>query len=245
MDYSALPEIQHKPLVEKTLAALEVLLVSGIVSFPLASLPFSIFFKQKTGSLIDNVNVLCAFMLLESTVTFILLAAILKIHGERIRDMGWSWNRWKSNLSLGLALVPALLLINVIVNLVFRICLPQYCIKENPLTKSIHTPQHLALFILMVLIAGGIKEELQRAFILRRFSRYLGGAGVGLVLWSLVFGFGHYVQGAQGVTVTAICGFAFGVLYLLRGSLIGPMAAHGMYDTLALLIFWFMLNPLK
>jgi len=241
MDYSALPtdEPQHRPLVEKSLAVLEVLLLSGIISGSLASLPFSIFFGKKMDLMAGDAKILSAFLLLESTFTFLLLAAILGIHGERIRDMGLSWDRWKSHLSLGLALVPFLFLINGIVTYVFRIYLPKYCLEQNPLIANIHTPQQLVLFIFAALIAGGIKEELQRAFILRRFSRYLGGAGVGLVLWSLVFGAGHYVQGVQGMTVTAILGFAFGAMYLLRGSLIGPIVAHGMYDALVLLLYWF------
>jgi membrane protease YdiL (CAAX protease family) len=239
MDYSALPaDPQHKPLVEKSLAVLEVLLLSGIISDSLAYLPFSIFFG-KNVNIISDVKIESAFLLLKSTIAFLLLAAILGIHGERIRDMGLSWDRWKSHLSLGLALVPILFLIHVIVASIFRIYLPKYYMEQNPLTASIHTPLQLVLFIFAALIAGGINEELQRAFILRRFNRYLGGAGVGLVLWSLAFGAGHYVQGVEGMTVTAIYGFAFGVIYLLRGSLIAPMAAHSAYNTLALLLNWF------
>jgi uncharacterized protein len=241
MDYSAFPidEPQHKPLIEKSLAVLEVLLLSGIISSSLAYLPFSLFYGKKVNVVASDVNILSAFLLLESIITFLLLAAILGIHGERIRDMGLSWDRWKSHLSLGLALVPILFFINVIGAFVFRVYLPKYYAEQNPLTAIIHTPQQLALFIFAALITGGIKEELQRAFILRRFSRYLGGSGVGLVLWSLAFGAGHYVQGVQGMTVTAILGFAFGVMYLLRKSLIGPIVAHGMYDALVLLLYWF------
>jgi membrane protease YdiL (CAAX protease family) len=232
-------EPQPKPLVEKSLAVLEVLLLSGIISSSLAYLPFSIFFGKEVNFMAGDVKTLSAFLLLEATFTFLLLAAILGIHGERIRDMGLSWDRWKSHLSLGLALVPLLFFINVIVNAVFRVYLPKYYLEQNPLTTNIHTLQQLVLFIFSALIAGGIKEELQRAFILRRFNRYLGGASVGLVLWSLAFGAGHYAQGAQGMTVAVVYGFAFGVMYLLRGSLIAPMAAHGAYNTLVLLLYWF------
>jgi membrane protease YdiL (CAAX protease family) len=221
------------------MAVLEVLLLSGIISSALTSLPFSIFFRKAVDLGASDVKTLSAFLLLESTFTFLLLAAILRIHGERIRDMGLSWDRWKSHLSLGLALVPLLFLINVIINAVFRAYLPKYYLEQNPLTTGIHTPQHLVLLIFSALMAGGIKEELQRAFILRRFHQCLGGAGMGLVLWSLAFGAGHYVQGVQGMTVAVIYGFAFGAIYLLRKSLIAPMAAHGAYNTLVLLLYWF------
>jgi membrane protease YdiL (CAAX protease family) len=41
------------------------------------------------------------------------------------------------------------------------------------------------------------------------------------------------------MTVAVIYGFAFGAIYLLRKSLIAPMAAHGAYNTLVLLLYWF------
>jgi uncharacterized protein len=247
MDYSALPadEPRHKPLVVKLLAILEVLLVSGIISSALAFLPFSIFLGKKAHLLTTDVKILSAFLLLESTLTFLLLAAILGLRGERIRNLGLSWDHWKSHLSLGLALVPFLFLFNLIVAAIFRVYLPKYYMEQNPLTNIIHSPQQLALFIFSALIAGAIKEELQRAFILKRFRQCLGGAGLGLVLWSLAFGAGHYEQGWQGVTVAVIYGFAFGLVYLIRGSLIAPIVAHGTYNSLVLLIYWCASGRLK
>jgi uncharacterized protein len=246
MDYTALPadEPRHKPLVERLLAILEILLISGIISSALAYLPFSIFLGKKANPLTD-VRTLSAFLLLESTLTFLFLAGILGLHGERIRDMGLSWAHWKSHLSLGLALVPFLFLFNLIVAAIFRVYLPKYYMEQNPLINIIHSPQQLALFIFSALIAGAIKEELQRAFILRRFSQCLGGAGLGLVLWSLAFGAGHYEQGWQGITVAVIYGFVFGLVYLIRGSLIAPMVAHGTYNSLVLLIYWCIAGRLK
>jgi membrane protease YdiL (CAAX protease family) len=90
------------------------------------------------------------------------------------------------------------------------------------------------------LIAGGIKEELQRAFILTRFREHLGGAGLGLLLWSIGFGAGHYVQGIQGVVIATIYGLIFGIVYILSRSLIAPIIAHSAYDTVVLLAYWFL-----
>jgi membrane protease YdiL (CAAX protease family) len=98
----------------------------------------------------------------------------------------------------------------------------------------------LVLLIISVLIAGGIKEELQRAFILIRFRDHLGGARLGLVLWSIAFGAGHYVQGFQGMVIAGLFGLVFGTIYLLRGNLIAPMVSHGLYDMVALLGYWFL-----
>jgi membrane protease YdiL (CAAX protease family) len=241
MDYSDLSgdEPRRKTPVERLLALFEVFLLSGLVSSALAFLPLFILHGNKVDLLASDTKIVSAFLLLESAITFILLALILGIHGGKIRDLGLHWDGWKTDLSIGLALVPILFLTSAAVTSIFRIYLPQYYIEQNPLTENIKTPLQLVLFIFSALVAGGVKEELQRAFILRKFSRYLGGAGLGLVLWSLAFGAGHSAQKGPGIAAAVIYGLAFGIIYLIRGSLIAPIVAHGMYDTLALLLYWF------
>jgi membrane protease YdiL (CAAX protease family) len=240
MDYSPYPyQLPQKPWIDRLLAFFEVLMLSGIISSVLASLIFAGLYRKNADLMTANAKILTAFILLESALTFLFLLIILKAHGETISGLGLRWIRWKSNFLIGLACAPFLLIINAFIALIFRNFLPDYYLETNPLTESIQTPLQLCLFIFTALIAGGIKEELQRAFIIRRFSRYLGGAGLGLLLWSFAFGAGHYVQGVQGIVTATIYGLIFGLLYLIRGSLIGPMVAHGAYDTLALLLFWF------
>jgi len=73
---------------------------------------------------------------------------------------------------------------------------------------------------------GGIKEEFQRAFILRRFEQHLGGATAGLVIFSLVFGAGHFIQGWDVTIVTALLGLFWGALYLRRGSFSASAVSH-------------------
>jgi uncharacterized protein len=246
MEYEPLPaNAPRKPLIEKFLALFEVLLLSGLVSNSLAALPFSLIYGKNAGFITEDVRILSAFLLLEAAITFILLLAILKSRGETIRDLGLQVDRWKSHLLTGLAVVPFLFLITFAADFIFLTCFPEQYLKRNPLTEIISTPQQLALLIFSALIAGGIKEELQRAFILRRFSRYLGGAGLGLVLWSLAFGAGHYLQGPQAIAATAIIGFVLGAIYLLRRSLIAPIFAHSAFNTLQLLLYWFTAGQFK
>ncbi len=227
------------PLADRFQAFIEVLLLSGLISSYLAALIFSAFHGNGVDLLAMDAAIVSLFVLLEAAFTLLLLVAILKAHRETFCSLGLRWKRWKFYLLLGLGLVPFFFLINALAASVFRVYLPKYYIELNPLTKTIQTPQQLTLFIISALVAGGIKEELQRAFILSRFRRYLGGAWLGLVLWSLAFGAAHYVQGVQGITIATLYGFIFGVVYLLSGSLIAPIVAHGVYDTLALLAYWF------
>ena len=139
---------------------------------------------------------------------------------------------------IGIGIVPFLFLVNVLVMVGLRIFMPAYAPERNPLMHIIHSPLQLGLFVFSALIAGGIKEELQRAFIITLFHEHLGGAKLGLVLWSVAFGAGHYIQGVAGALIAGILGFIFGAVYLLRGSILAPMVAHGLYNTLSLLGYW-------
>ena len=233
------PAVPRKSWIDRIQALIEVLLLAGLMSSILAALPFAL---RPNGRehLLGDVRMMAGYILLEAIITLLLLFLVLKAHGETLASLGIHWNQWRTNVLLGLATVLVLFVLNYIISLIFQFYLPRYYLERNPLTDLIRTPKDLLLFIGTALIAGGFKEEFQRAFILRRFQAYLGGAQVGLVLWSVVFGFGHYIQGAQGVVTAGLFGMIFGILYLMRGSLVAPIVAHGIYDTLALLGYWFL-----
>ena len=71
---------------------------------------------------------------------------------------------------------------------------------EHPLQELIRTPGDVALFAIVVVVAGGVREELQRAFLLHWFERSLGGGGFGVVVTSPSFGAGHLLQGSDAVS---------------------------------------------
>ena len=233
------PGFPRETWADRLQAVFEVLLLSGPVSTILAYILFYGFQKKPSANPLSDAKFFCAFILLESGIALLLLTAIVRFHRETFLSLGLRWERWKFHLMIGLALVPFLFLINAAVAIFFKLYLPQYFIEKNPIIELIHTPQQLILIIFSALIAGGIKEELQRAFIITRFRRHLGGAGIGLVLWSIAFGLGHYVQGVQGIAVATLYGLIFGLLYILSGSLTAPIIAHGVYDALVLLAYWF------
>jgi membrane protease YdiL (CAAX protease family) len=246
MEFDSSPaQIPGKSWIDRLQAFVEVLLLSGLVSGFLAAAVLPLFHIRNMEQLLQDTRLLSTYLLLESAISLLLLAGILKLHGETIGSIGFRWNHWKRNLLLGLALVPFLFVINGIISIIFKLYLPKYYMEENPLIQNVHTPQQLALFVFSAVIAGGFKEEMQRAFILNRFQRYLGGAAAGLLIWSLGFGAGHYLQGVQGVVIASLYGFIFGVIYLASGSLIAPIAAHGAYDALAILAYWFLSDKLK
>ncbi len=88
---------------------------------------------------------------------------------------------------------------------------------------------------MLVIVAGGIREELQRAFLLHRFEQHLGGARVGVVVLSTAFGLGHYVQGWDAVVTTGVLGAFWAVLFLDRRSSIAPVVSHAGFNSLEIL----------
>jgi membrane protease YdiL (CAAX protease family) len=225
--------------IDRLQALLEVLVLAGLLSSAIAYLPFALS-GISHEALIGRARVIALFVLLEACITVALLMLILRAHGESLRYLGWRRGCLRADVLIGLLVVPVLFLMSGLVSLFFRSFLPRYYSEQNLLLETIRSPGDLVLFIISALFAGGIKEELQRAFVLIRFREYLGGATLGLILWSTFFAYGHYLQGVQGSVVAGLFGFLFGVIYLVRGSLVAPVVAHSVYDAAALLGYWFL-----
>jgi membrane protease YdiL (CAAX protease family) len=242
MDTIDEPVQKRSTWADRVQALLEVALVGGIVSSYIAFLPF--YLRGGTEeSLLQNVRLLAVMLLSEAAITVLLIALLLQLHRQTWRDLGWRLDRLKSNIGLGLAVVPLLFATNIVVAAFVRHYLPRFYTERNPLIEGIQTRADLALFLCAAVLAGGVKEELQRAFILGRFRGHLGGALPGLILWSAVFGAGHYIQGVQGAFAAGLFGLLFGIVYLARASLVPPMVAHTVYDVAALLGYWFFRTP--
>ena len=108
-------------------------------------------------------------------------------------------------------------------------------VPSNPLEQLATTPEHAALFSLVAILAGGLREELQRAFMLRRFEQYLGGAVVGVWVISIAFGLGHLMQGWDAVITTGTLGAFWAWMYLRRRSSIAPIVSHAGFNSLEIL----------
>ena len=94
----------------------------------------------------------------------------------------------------------------------------------------------------VAVLAGGVREEIQRAFILHRFEQRLGGALVGVLAFGVVFGAGHYVQGWSVVIITALLGMLWSVVYLVRRSVVAPMVSHASFNLIEVIGFMVLLG---
>jgi len=189
-----------------------------------------------------DVSHLVVYLTLESSLTLGIILILLWTGGRRLRDLGWANRSWWKESLAGVAVVPLLFGATIFVGFLFRILLPQYVSETNPLLEMIQDGTDLGLLLFSSIFVGGIKEELQRAFILVHFRNHLGGAVPGLILWSVFFGAGHSFQGVDFAVAAGVLGLLFGLLYLWRRHLAAPIVAHALYDVVTLLIFWGLLR---
>ncbi len=217
---------------ERLTAVLEVLLCSGlptqlVIGQLLAFAGFPPFGPDGEPRAIP----VFALTLCDTVVLIALIAALLHAHGERLRDLIAGSRPARREAVLGFVLVPLLFLgVGVTVTLLRRLAPWTHNVPSNPFERLMQTPGEAGVFALVVIIAGGLREEVQRAFLLTRFERWLGGPLVGLVLVSAAFGAGHILQGWDAAIATGLLGVAWGVLYLRRRSAVAPIVSHAGYN---------------
>ena len=106
-------------------------------------------------------------------------------------------------------------------------------VPDNPLAALLRTPRDIVIFAVVVVVAGGVREEVQRAFVLHRFGQHLGGAALGLVaVQPGVRARAPACRAATPRSSPASLGFTWGALYLRRGSVVAPMVSHALFNLL-------------
>ena len=171
--------------------------------------------------------------LVDAAVLITLILWFLRYHGESARSIFLGGRSIGREVRLGALLVPGLVLF-VLLTLTFIQNFAPWLhnVEENPLESLLQTPRDAIIFGLVAIVAGGVREEVQRAFILHRFEEHLGGAPVGLVVFSVVFGAGHLIQGWDAALVTTMLGVVWGVVFLSRRSVIAPIVSHAGFNVL-------------
>ena len=132
----------------------------------------------------------------------------------------------------GVVSFPLVIVVVVTLMVAIRRFVPSlHNVPENPLEGLIGTGANAWVFLLVVIVAGGIREELQRAFLLHRFRHDLGRPWMGLLITSLAFGLGHTLQGFDAAVVTGTLGAIWGAMYLTRGSALASVVSHSLFNS--------------
>ena len=178
-----------------------------------------------------------AVSLLDTAALVGLMVWLTRARGERVAAL-WLGPRpvW-SEAMRGLALVPAVLALAIGVVAVLRIFVPAlHNVATNPFeTLARGGPVDAAVLGAVAVVAGGFREELQRAFLLDRFERHLGGTVCGVVVTSVGFGLGHALQGWDVAVATAALGAFWAVLFVRRRSAVAPLVSHAGFNALEIL----------
>ena len=131
----------------------------------------------------------------------------------------------------GIALVPAVFVLVLLILMVILGIAPHlHNVARNPLEDMLQTRGDAMIFGIVVMIAGGVREEIQRGFIVHRFDTFLGGGLVGVVVYSAVFGLGHIEQGYDAAIATGTLGVVWGLTYVVRRSIVAPMVSHAAFN---------------
>lgn len=169
----------------------------------------------------------------DTAVLIGLVLTFLARSGERPRDLLVGVRSPTREVWIGLLLVPALFMVMVLTQLlVYTVAPSLHNVPVNPFNAFLQSPALRWAFLILVVIAGGIREEVQRAFLLHRFEQRLGGPAVGLVVTSVAFGLGHTVQGWDAAIITALLGACWGLTYLARRSAIANVVSHATFNVL-------------
>jgi membrane protease YdiL (CAAX protease family) len=233
------PAPRRALFAERAVAALEVLICSG---FPTQILLIGILtgfgmpVHTEPGRL--SPSFVFALSLMDTVLVLALIYFFLHVHGESRDELTRGRRAVLREIPLGILLVPVLFLLVAAVRALVLTFAPELDnVERNPFEDMMQTRGDTLAFGVVVMIAGGVREEIQRAFVLRRFQQYLGGGAVGLVVFSVLFGLGHIEQGMDAALATAVLGAAWGIIYLLRGSVVAPMVSHALFNLAQLVVY--------
>ncbi|HTK29382.1 MAG TPA: type II CAAX endopeptidase family protein [Vicinamibacterales bacterium] len=221
-------------IADRATALIEVLVCSDYpTQFALATLFGALGFRPFDAHGTLQVGYVVWLSLLDACLLVGLIVALLAAHGERPSEVFFGGRPAARELSTGVPMIVIALGLGIAVLAPIQHFAPWlHTVPHNPLEALMRSPRNALLFAGVVIVAGGIREEVQRAFILHRFEQSLGGGAIGVVLSSAAFGAGHLLQGADAAIATGVLGAFWGIVYLRRRSILAPMVSHAGFDLL-------------
>jgi len=179
-----------------------------------------------------TVSLLDAFLIISLVVFF------LRVHHESPRQVLLGVRPRLREALFGIAILPAVFMFVMIARILLMKYAPQlHNVTNNPLEDMLRSRQDAIVFAVVVVLAGGVREEVQRGFIAHRFGQYLGGATAGVLIYSVFFGLGHFEQGYDAMILTGILGLIWGFVYLARRSVVAPVVSHAGFNLAQLLTY--------
>lgn len=228
----ALPAVRPVLPVERVSAILEIILCSGfptqlLLIFVLRGFGMSL--ESADGGL--NPSFIFTISMLDAVLVIGLVVLLLRAHHESPGNVLLGRVRLLREALVGVGLIPITFFVVVLILAVVLTYAPHlHNVARNPLEDMLRNRTDAAIFAVVVMIAGGVREEVQRGFIVHRFGQYLGGGAFGVVFYSVLFGLGHFEQGWDASIATAVLGAFWGFIYLRRRSIVAPVVSHAGFN---------------
>lgn len=221
---------------ERATALLEVLMCSDFPTQAALAATFAAFgFRPQSDGTLSLAYVV-ALSLADTALLIGLIVLLLRARGESPSDVFFGGRPLLPEARAGVPLMFVAFAVAMVVMVAAQAIAPWlHTVARNPLQDLVTTPRDAAVFAVVLIVAGGVREEVQRAFLLRRFERWLGGARVGLIVTSVAFGAGHFIQGADAAVATAALGAYWGSVYLRRRSIAAPVVSHAGFNVVQIL----------
>ena len=217
---------------ERVLALIEVILCSGFpTQLVLVGLLAGFGMKGQTTDGAISPHFLFTVSLLDAALVIGLIVFLLRSHGESVREVLIGRVQVVREVLFGFALIPIVfMLVVAVLGLVLTFAPHLHNVIKNPLEGMLRTRLDAAIFAVVVMVAGGVREEMQRGFIVHRFEGYLGGGLAGVLFYGVLFGLGHFEQGWDASLATGSLGVLWGLVYLRRRSIIAPVVSHAGFN---------------
>ena len=172
-----------------------------------------------------------AITLIDTVVVITLMHVFLADGNESTRRVFFGDRPWTREAGLGVVLTPVVLIGALSLVAVLKGFLPSlHNVPISPFESFLHPRWRALVFTVVAMVAGGVREELQRGFLLHRFEQSLGGMTVGLAVFSVAFGAFHYTQGWDVAIATGALGLFWGWLYMRRRSVVASMVSHAGFN---------------
>jgi membrane protease YdiL (CAAX protease family) len=235
---AAYPPAAQSPVRPRLIAVAEILLCSSVpTQFAIGALLTVAGWAPLDARGQLSLPFVLTLSLADTLLLIALMVGLMRAHGESASALWIGERPLKKEALLGFLLIPVVFVMVVVLLNALRLWAPWlHNVPSNPLEElAAGGPVNAAMFALVAIFAGGVREELQRAFLLHRFEQHLGGAWVGVIVLSIAFGLGHFVQGWDAAITTGTLGAFWAVIYLRRRSSMAPVVSHAGFNSLEIL----------
>jgi membrane protease YdiL (CAAX protease family) len=230
-DHPSPPSYQPSAVSYRIVAAIEVLLCSDyITQVAIGGTLRALGYQPEVNGRL-NITFVVTLSLADAALLILMIVLLLYAHDERPAAVLFGRRPVVGEAALGVPLAAvALVLAGAVILSIRKFAPTLHTVPENPMQDLMRSPRDAWLFALVVFVAGGLREEIQRAFLLHRFEVWLGGPLVGAIVTSVGFGAGHVFQGVDASVTTGVLGLFWAVIYLRRRSAAAPIVSHAGFD---------------